>query len=80
MYALGIDRGCGDGTDRRPGKAVTRQQIASFLARTFDASAGAGTDVFFDDDGSFHELNIDKLRYAKVTRGCGTLRFCPQTS
>ena len=77
MYALGISLGCGDGTNYCPDQLVSRGQIASFLARSFELSAGAGADLFTDDDGLVHEDNIDRLATAGVTNGCGAALFCP---
>lgn len=83
MYALGISLGCGDGTNFCPNQPVSREQIASFLARAFELSDGAGADHFRDDNGSVHEDNIDRLYAAGVTNGCDVTDptlFCPGDS
>jgi hypothetical protein len=40
------------------------------------------TGTFSDDDGSVHEVDIEKLVATGVTRGCSTepMRYCPQAS
>ncbi len=77
MYTLGISLGCGDGTSYCPNGLVSRGQIASFLARAFDLTAGAGSDLFTDDDGSVHEDNIDRIATVGVTNGCDVGLYCP---
>lgn len=83
MYALGISLGCGDGSDFCPQEPVSREQIASFLARAFELTDGVGADHFWDDNGSVHEDNIDALFTAGVTNGCDAADptlFCPTDS
>ena len=80
MYTLGISLGCGDGTNYCPNDLVSRGQIASFLARAFDLTAGAGSDLFTDDDGSIHEDNIDRIATVGVTNGCDVDLYCPDDS
>ena len=63
-----------------PQDPVTRGQMAAFLVRARGYTAGAGVDLFGDDDGSVFELDIDRLGTAGVTRGCNPPvndRFCP---
>ena len=76
MATQGITLGCGDG-NFCPDDAVTRGQIASFFARAFQLTDGAGDDLFVDDDGSVHEDNIDLLATAEITFGCAANLFCP---
>ncbi len=71
----GISFGCG-GTNFCPNGLVTRAQMASFLSRGFDVPA-TSTDYFTDDEGSRHEANINKIRAAGITFGCGPTTFCP---
>lgn len=71
----GITSGC-TATAFCPKGAVTRSQMASFLARFLDLPA-TSTDFFDDDDGNKHEANINRLAAAGVTYGCGDRRFCP---
>lgn len=77
MAAQGISRGCEDGSKFCPDDPVSRGQVASFLARAFKLTAGAGDDLFADDDGSVHEANIDALATAQITFGCTATTFCP---
>lgn len=79
MAAEGITKGCGP---RKfcPDDLVTRGQMAAFLVRALDLSAGGGANLFIDDDGHLFENDIDKLGTAGITRGCNrplNNRFCP---
>ena len=38
IYHIGVTRGTGDGTTYSPGQLVTREQMAAFLARFWDAA------------------------------------------
>ncbi len=71
----GISFGCG-GTNFCPNGLVTRAQMASFLSRGYDLSA-TSTDYFTDDEGNRHEANINRIRAAGITFGCGGTNFCP---
>lgn len=78
VFAAGITVGCA--TDRFcPDGMVTRGQMATFLARALGLRYGAGSDHFVDDDGSKHEINLDRLFFAGITRGCRdtTNLVCP---
>ena len=76
LAAAGITLGCG--SDRYcPGDNVSRAQMASFVVRALGLTAGAGDDLFSDDDGSTHEDNIDRLGTAGITLGCDAGRYCP---
>ncbi|HEY6609429.1 MAG TPA: S-layer homology domain-containing protein [Candidatus Limnocylindria bacterium] len=61
-----------------PNGLVTRAQMASFLVRARDLPA-TSTDYFLDDEGNTHEANINSLRAAGITFGCGgfATTFCP---
>ena len=59
-----------------PSASVTREQMASFLARALGLSA-TSTDFFSDDEGSVHEDAINRVAAAGVTSGCGGGRYCP---
>ena len=75
----GVTKGCATDPLRYcPDQAVTRAQMATFLARAFDLEA-APPAGFTDTAGSTHEANIDSLAAAGVTKGCATdpLRYCP---
>jgi hypothetical protein len=60
-----------------PKAAVTRGQMASFLARAFDL-APSDDDFFLDVFGSTHEGPINGAAAAGVTGGCAFQRYCPQ--
>ena len=74
----GITVGCG-GTRFCPTAAVTREQMAIFLVRTFDhPPVPSGTDYFTDDEGRSGEASINALRHAGITSGCGSpTLYCP---
>ena len=67
-----------------PASAVTRAQMASFVARLIEKSGGelpadAPTTRFTDDDGlEPHEANIDKLAAAGIVAGKGDGLYDPQ--
>ena len=75
LAASGITGGCGPGRFC-PSGTVTREQMASFLARALQLPA-TGTDFFRDDEGSAHETDINRLAASGITGGCGTTTFCP---
>ena len=79
LAELGVTEGCSQQPRRFCGdEAVTRAQMASFLARAFDLPAAdpAG----FEDTAGVHAANIDALFAAGITVGCGRdpLRYCPR--
>ncbi len=76
IAAEGITSGCGIQVFCPEG-LVTRGQMATFLVRALNLPASA-TNYFTDDNGSVHESNINRLRAAGVTAGCGGSRFCPE--
>jgi hypothetical protein len=58
--------------------SITREQMAAFLARSFDL-APSGTDFFVDDRSSIFQSAIDKVARAGITLGCNPAdnnRFC----
>ena len=79
--ANGITVGCaGDGDRFCPQEPVTREQMATFLARALDLD---GADPSFDDvEGrGTHASNIGALAEEGISRGCGSGDgFCPQES
>jgi hypothetical protein len=77
MVGAGITGGCGSGRFC-PTSPVTREQMASFIARALDLPA-TSTDFFTDDENSIHENDINRLAAAGITGGCasGERRFCP---
>jgi hypothetical protein len=64
-----------------PSSPVTRGQLASMLARAYEAITGeglpAGPDAFSDDDGSVHEANINAVAAAGWVNGTGPGTFRP---
>ena len=59
-----------------PAALVTREQMASFLARTLGLGP-ASRDYFDDDAGSPHQGDINALAEAGLTGGCGQRMYCP---
>jgi serine protease len=77
MAQARITGGCA--TDRFcPRGTVTREQMASFLARALDLPP-ATRDWFTDDNASPHEGDINRMAQAGITGGCGTATFCPSS-
>ena len=81
IAAAGITRGCNPPTNNRycPTRAVTRGEMAAFLARALKLTLRAD-DPFGDDDDSVFEADIEKLAAAGITRGCNPPindRYCP---
>jgi hypothetical protein len=74
IYDEKITNGCTD-TRYCPTSAVTRGQMATFLARTMNLPA-ATKDYFSDDNGQTHEANINRIAEAGITGGCEPDRFC----
>ena len=70
----GITKGCGPDTFC-PDQTVTRGQMAAFLSRALQLPA-ADQDYFTDDNGSTFEDDINRLRQAGITTGCGPDTFC----
>jgi len=77
IYRQGITGGCGGGKFC-PNASVTREQMASFLARALDLPA-ATRDFFADDNASPHEADINRVAQAGITGGCDTNRYCPRS-
>lgn len=74
----GITYGCGSGKFC-PSAKVTRGQMAAFLARTLHWKAVNPGKPTFSDVPRSHTFYraIETLWAKRVTRGCGTGRFCP---
>ena len=73
------------GTGRKafsPGKRVSRQQMASFIANLHRKAVPdveeADKDYFDDDNTSVHEPNINLLAELEVIRGVGENKFAPR--
>jgi len=71
----GITTGCSP-TKYCPDAPVTREQMASFLARALKLS-GPAPDAFTDDETSIHEPNINLVARDGITSGCSATKFCP---
>lgn len=56
---------------------VTREQMASFLARALALPAPTA-DYFSDDESSPHEDDINRLAEAGISLGCGGTKYCPR--
>ena len=74
----GITAGC-TATRFCPRASVTREQMASFLARAFGLPY-ATNDYFGDDNNSDHEADINRIAQADITGGCATGRYCPRSN
>lgn len=82
VKATGLTLGCNPPENTRfcPDDPVTREQMATFLARFLELPPSQA-DAFTDDDGSVHEQNIDAIAVEGITRGCNppdNTRFCPR--
>jgi len=70
-----ITVGCGNSLFC-PTRAVTRGQMASFLARALNLPVAAA-DYFTDDAGSIYEADINRVAAAGITGGCAVGSYCP---
>jgi hypothetical protein len=80
---VGITLGCNPPVNDLycPDRAVTREQMASFLVRALGLPAGSVS--FSDTAGSVHEASIAALAGAGITVGCNPPvndMFCPKKS
>ena len=78
IYDEKITNGCTD-TRYCPVSAVTRGQMASFIARAMQLPA-ATKDYFSDDNGKTHEADINKIAEAGLTIGCAPGLYCRSDS
>jgi spore germination protein YaaH len=78
LAEAGITGGCASGRFC-PKASVTREQMASFLARAFDLPRAAA-DFFGDDNSSQHEGDINRVAQAGITGGCASNRYCPTST
>ena len=77
----GITAGCSADAPRYcPNGHVTRDQMASFIARAFKLK-GAPTDFFTDTKGNTHEENIVAMAVSGITLGCksNVISYCPNS-
>lgn len=83
VAAWGVARGT-SATTYGPDAPVTREQMASFVARLVDRTdrplpVGAA-DAFADDGTSGHEAAIDRLAAAGIVSGVGEGRYAPRAT
>lgn len=73
-----ITKGCNPPANDRfcPDNPVTRGQLATFLTKGLDIDP-SNVDLFFDDDSSVHEANINAAAAAGVIKGYGAGRVGP---
>lgn len=79
LAATGITQGCGP-REFCPNDAVTRGQMAAFMARALKLPAPATPIRFTDTRGHLFEGAISRLAHAGITVGCNpptNNRFCP---
>lgn len=75
LAEAGITQGCAAGqfcADRY----LTRAEFATMTVRALGLPA-SGSDAFTDDDGHWAESAINTFADARLTKGCGADRFCP---
>lgn len=82
LAAAGITKGTSDPDRYAPREDVTRAQLASFLARSYEETTGEalppGRDRFTDVGGGTHGRNINALAAADVIKGVGDgTRYAP---
>jgi hypothetical protein len=77
LAAAGITGGCQPGRFCPKG-TVTREQMASFLARALHLPASS-RDFYTDDNASPHEGDINRLANSGITGGCAPGRYCPRS-
>jgi hypothetical protein len=75
LAASGITMGT-SATTFSPDEAVTRGQMAAFVARAW-ALPTTSQDFFTDDNGTVHEADINRLAAAGVTKGTGPGVYSP---
>ena len=78
LAAAGITLGCGSRV-YCPARAVSREEMASFLVRALELPAST-TDFFTDDAASPHQADINALAASGITRGCGAATYCPSSA
>ena len=75
LRAARITNGCAP-TRYCTNDPVTRGQMAAFLDRALDLPAATDPSGFTDTAGTFFD-NIERLRAAGITVGCGPTAYCP---
>ena len=76
IAARGIARGYSDGTFR-PGRPVSRAQMASFLVRAVELDPVTDAEPFSDVSGGDHSPNIAALAEAGIVEGFADGRYGP---
>jgi hypothetical protein len=83
LAAAGVLSGKADGRFD-PYAVVTREQMATFLVKTFQEITGRdltpGEDYFSDDNGSLHEPSIGKVAKAGFAGGVSSGGFAPRAA
>ena len=77
LAAAGRISGFPDGSFRS-GSPVTREQMATFLARAFDVPGTGGDDRFRDTGDSVHRQRINDVAARGFTGGCTGSTYCPR--
>lgn len=82
LAAAGITAGCNPPANTRfcPRDPVTREQMASFLARALSLPSGTAAFTDLDKGDPVHRADISALAAAGITMGCNPPdndRFCP---
>jgi hypothetical protein len=77
-FDVGITTGCAPELFC-PARPVSRQEMATFIARALPGLPAASGDFFDDDNGSIHEGDINRIATAGITLGCGTRLYCPHS-
>jgi hypothetical protein len=77
VFNEGITSGCS--AERYcPDDSVTREQMASFLARALNLPSSP-IDYFTDDETSLHEVDINRVAHAGIATGCAAGKYCPKS-
>jgi parallel beta-helix repeat protein len=76
IAAEGITNGCQPGS-YCPDRKVTRDEMATFLARALGLDTSNPDSRFTDDNANTHEPSIEAIASAGITNGCGGSNFCP---
>lgn len=81
LAAVGVVSGTGHRA-YSPGRAVTRAQMATFLANAFEhraerVLAAPRGDYFIDDQGNLHEDRINRVAEAGIAGGTGDRQYSP---
>jgi hypothetical protein len=82
IFAAGITKGCNPPANDEfcPERILTRAEMASIFVRALDLPAGI-PGRFTDTVDSIHEVDIDALAAAGITKGCNPPandQFCPE--